>query len=180
MGAWYIIVNPSRRQYLEIGGFGESFKSGSLITGASGRSLHAMAVAWLVCRFPGADYSEAALRDDIAGGWFGDPIYFASDEAPPDLGGIPTSTPERPDQNLSALASAYEDVTPRVIKSLCEKDDEIAEILVAGDDDRLKLRILGRAAIDLKCEPLAEALEARLGEGWRELCERAKRPWPED
>lgn len=68
----------------------------------------------------------------------------------------------------------YEDVTPRVIKSICEKDEDIADILVARSSIKADLRMLGRVAIHLDCYEVQQALERRYGEEWREVCERAE------
>jgi hypothetical protein len=174
MGAWYDVVNPAKRQYLRIEAFGEDFKYGGLITGHNGRSLHAMAIAWLVSRFPGSEYSDLQILEEIQGCWFGDPIYLASDEAPADTAGISTSTPDHPDRNLYRLAhQEFEDVTARVIKSLCEKDQDIAEILVEGSCER-DFRLFAEVAIELRCGPFQDALERRFGENWQIVCERGQ------
>lgn len=65
MGAYYHIVNPSKRQYLSISAFGESIKWGGLITGWKGQSLHAIALSWLVCR---PERGNSVLAGDVIGG----------------------------------------------------------------------------------------------------------------
>lgn len=68
MGAYYSIVNPSKRQYLCIAGFGEHFKLSGLLTGWNGESLHSIGVAWLVCRV-----ENDRQFGRVGGTWFGDP-----------------------------------------------------------------------------------------------------------
>ncbi len=183
MGAYYDIVNPSKRQYVRISGFGENFKWGGLVTGSEGRSIHAMAVAWLICRFQGCE----SAPDDWVGYWSGDPIYFASDESSPDLDEMPTSTPKFPERNLAKLAlDEYEDITPCVIQQLCEKDNEIAVILVGRirfqptDEHPCSCSLmltLGRVALRLKCSGVEEALQSRFGEDWQKLYDQAEIYW---
>ena len=183
MGVYYEVVNPAKRQYLDIFDFGESLTWGGLITGSRGSSLHAMAIAWLACRPQSAN--SVLSGDEVGGAWFGDPIYLASDAAPADLNGIRTSTPEHPEQNLYAMAwREFEDVTPRVIRALCEKDEEIARILVERADLSREaespcrlLRVLGRLAVEDGCHEVERALDGRYGEVWRDEYAKAEQYW---
>jgi hypothetical protein len=174
MGAYYIVVNPAKKQYLSIRSFGENVKYGGLVTGHDGRSLHTMAIAWLVCQWE--DSQSVISADEVGGSWVGDGIYLASDSVGPDLNGLVTATAERPDRNLHFLArQEYEDMAPRVIFDLCDRDERIAEILAArteltGEDQYVPCTVmgyLGRVVTELGCTPLEEALLRRHGEKWR-------------
>lgn len=183
MGSYYFIVNPRRREYLCPGGFGESFKWGGLLTGFNGQSLHSIALAWLVCG--NEDGTGIITRDAVGGSWFGDEVYVASDSSPPDLAGMLTATPERPEQNLYSLASReFEDITPPVIAAICGKDEQIARILVArigpvveGHSPDSLLNVLGQAAALYSSSEVELALEERFGVSWKEEYVKAKKYW---
>lgn len=123
----------------------------------------------------------------MGGAWFGDPIYLASDSSPPDLNDIRTSTPEEPEQNLYALAwREFEDITPRVIDAICDKDEEIIEILVAktyiASENEMPctlLRFLGRAALQHQNFEIEDALRSRFGDDWEEEYKKAEEYWSE-
>ena len=97
MGETYLIVNPAKRQYLDIGQFNENDKAGGLM-----RLRHAFAVSALICNLDAVRYSsEGKVKHGfgpLAGSWCGDAIYVVGDMwVRPDEFGIQTSTAEEPE-----------------------------------------------------------------------------------
>jgi len=89
MGAYYLIVNPLKREYLDPGSFGEGFKFPNLLNGG---------FTTLVLK--------SLISDDRRGRWAGDPVILAADDGGlPNTGGlIKTTTEERPDRKFNVLA----------------------------------------------------------------------------
>ena len=130
MGECFIITNPVKRQYFTIDPFGENSKKSGLITGNNSRSLHAIAVAWLILDTD-SEARATSFLGELQGTWFGDRIYLAGDEAPPNPDGVQTSCDGAPMRNLFRLAlDEFEDITPRVVAETCERDEDILHFLV--------------------------------------------------
>src|SRR6266542_1439639 len=173
MGAYFLFVNPAKRQYLDPSRFGEGIKAGSLLHGQ-----HGFALSLLLC-----DTSEARLGyGALAGAWCGDAVYAASDEAPPDLHGLATATPDDPQRNLNSLArDEYEDVSYPALAMLGE-NEWTAGSLVGGVARALRdpgtaerrpplLGHLGNTVLQTGCKPLAAELTQQLGgvAAWQRL-----------
>lgn len=91
MGAYFLIVNPAKRQYLDPGRFGESVKFTSVLHGEY--CLRALKLL-IADSFP-------QNATSFCGAWLGDPVILASDDTGlPNPGGLITATTTDPSRNL--------------------------------------------------------------------------------
>jgi len=171
MGETYFIVNPARRQYLDIGQFNENNKTSGLM-----RLRHAFAVSALVCNLEAVRYSKSdKVRHGfgpLAGAWCGDALYVVGDMcARPDDFGIQTSTPEKPERTLFDLALAeYENITAAAIAMLCAGIDGLAEDMVeqaAETGSPYDFVHLANVALLANSSEMARALDETFGGGWK-------------
>ncbi len=87
MGAYFLVVNPAKRQYLDPGRFGEPVKFSNVLAGA--HCLRALKLLIADCFRP----AGASFR----GAWLGDPVFLASDDyGLPDPPGQVTATAVEP------------------------------------------------------------------------------------
>lgn len=176
MGQYFYIVNPVKRQYINIGNFaGVSSKASGVLCG-----FHASAVAVLVCNIDELNHSYGPL----AGSWSGDPVIAAGDYCPPDEHGIVTATAEDPQQNLYCKASEeFEDITYRALAMMCEgqakqwdHDAGFAEELAKwAKESELAIVDLGNTVYQIGCEPLRRALDEIIGPEWVTKYEQAQK-----
>ena len=159
VGAYFLIVNPVRRQYFDPARFGEAIKFSALLRG--GHCIQALKLLLSDC-FPREGTS-------FPGAWLGDPVVFASDDSGlPNSFGVRTATGQPPERNLHALAKAeFTDISYRALAELC-RDDEIATELAGQVKDHESLLIDLGATLDQYRLPVLEvALNAAVGQPWR-------------
>jgi hypothetical protein len=171
MGETYFIVNPAKRQYLDIGQFNENNKASGLM-----RHRHALAISTLVCNLDAVRYSRSGKVKhsfgSLAGAWCGDAVYVVGDmNARPDEFGIQTSTPEEPERTLFDLARAeYENITGAAIAMLCAGIDGFAEAMAeqaAEMESPYDFVNLASVALLANSDEMARAMEATFGGGWK-------------
>ena len=171
MGETYLIVNPAKRQYLDIGQFNENNKASGLM-----RLRHALAVSTLVCNLEAVRFSSGGKVThrfgSLAGVWCGDAVYVVGDMcARPDEFGIQTSTPEEPERTLFDLALAeYENITVAAIAMLCAgivgfAEDMVEQAVETGSPNDFVQ--LANVALLANSAEMAHALEATFGAGWK-------------
>lgn len=122
MGVWYLIVNPERREYLDMEVFGDHEKTAFARDGE--RNLHLVALKWLlVSREPEfAHPSSEATKETYAGLWNGTKTYIVSDHDSR-TGLVPEDDPN-PDQNLYGYAlDNYRDISQPVFEELLRESD---------------------------------------------------------
>jgi hypothetical protein len=165
VGAYFLVVNPAKRQYLDPGRFGEPVKFSNVLAG---------------------DYCFRALKLLIAdcfrregvsfrGAWLGDPVILASDDTGlPDPGGLITTTAASPERNLNALArDEFTDISYRALAELC-RDAEVAEELAKrAKGEESFLVDLGAVLIQYHQITLERALERTVGRLWRKVYNQA-------
>lgn len=166
LSQYHIIVNPARREYLDVGILGNNK--------ASGYATHwtSEALSVLVCNSSQV-FAEPKMHGRmpaLAGLWCGDAVYAAGDGfgAPNDFG-IITTTSENPDRNLYWLAKEeFKDITYPAIAMLCQLHESTAEEMGSrAERDRYWLVHLGNTVFTVGCHPLEEALRKTLGNDWK-------------
>lgn len=159
MGAYFIIVNPARRQYFDPGRFGEANKFTSFL-----REDYALFVLKLLI-------SDCYPRQGSAfpGAWLGEPVIFASDDTGIlDPAGLPTATVDNPGRNLHALARAeYVDITYRALAELCRYHGMAKALAARAKDDPYVLTDLGATQDQYHIPALEAALDEAIGKPWR-------------
>jgi hypothetical protein len=174
MGQYFKIVNPVKRQYIDIGHFaGENEKTSGVMQGN-----HAVAVAVLMCKLDEVSHNFGML----AGSWYGDPIIAAGDDyGQPDQYGIQTSMEQEPQRNLNQMASEeFEDITYQALAMLCQGREGFAEDMAhwAKVSPDYVLVDLGNTVFQVGCEPLERALNDILGLDWTKQYEQARGKYP--
>jgi hypothetical protein len=174
MGQYFKIVNPVKRQYIDIGDFaGENEKASGVMQG-----YHAVAVAVLVCKLDEVRHNFGPL----AGSWYGDPVITAGDDyGEPDQYGIKTSTEQNPQRNLNLMATEeFEDITYQALAMLCQGREGFAEEMVhrAKESPGYVLVDLGNTVFQVGCEPLERALNDILGSDWTKQYKKERRQYP--
>jgi hypothetical protein len=166
VGAYFLIVNPAKRQYLDPGRFGEAIKFGGVLRG--GHCIQALKLL----------VSDCFRRDasSFPGAWLGDPVILASDDSGlPDPGSLRTATAHEPGRNLHAMARAeFIDISYRALAEL-GRDAETAKGLAARarEDDGLLLD-LGATLEQYRVPVLEVALEEAVGRPWRKRYNQAQ------
>jgi hypothetical protein len=95
VGAYFLVVNPAKRQYLDPARFGEASKFSGVLQG----DYCLLALKFLI--------SDCFPQDAEAfrGAWLGDPVILASDDSGLlNPGGLTTVTATDPNRNLHAWA----------------------------------------------------------------------------
>src|SRR5262249_49732033 len=171
MGETYLIVNPAKRQYLDIGQFNENDKASGLM-----RLRQALAVSALVCNLDAVRSSKSGKVihgfGSLAGVWCSDAIHVVGDMcARPDEFGIQTSTPEKPERTLFDMArDEYENITAPAIAMLCAGIDGFAEDMVeqaAETGSPYDFVQLANVALLANSAEMARALDATFGGVWK-------------
>jgi hypothetical protein len=172
VGAYHLVVNPVKRQYLDPFRFSEAIKFSGVLQG--GHCILALKLLIADCFQP----EGTAFR----GAWLGDPVVLASDETGvPNAGGIVTMTPAHPLRNLYFRAEEeFTNISYRALAELCF-DAEVAKELAARatEDDQLLLE-LGAVMEQYHLPSMAAALEQAVGRPWRKAYNLAwdkKRYW---
>ncbi len=165
MGAYFLVVNPTKRQYLDPGRFGEAIKFSALLRGDY--CLHALKLLIADC-FPRKTKS-------FRGAWLGDPVILASDDSGlPDPGGLITATRDDPHRNLNAQAQAeFIDISYRALAELCLSSNIASELAaMARSDDSLLIDLV---AVLEQYHPrgLERTLEEAVGRPWRKAYNQA-------
>jgi hypothetical protein len=171
MGAYFLVVNPARRQYLDPARFGEAVKFSSVLRGD-----HCIQSLKLLV-------TDCFRRDmtSFRGAWLGDPVILASDDSGlPDPGGLITATPDDPSRSLHAMArTEFADISYRALAELCLDRDTAAELAARSKEDGSLLIDLGATMEQYPIATLEAALNAAVGRPWRKAYNqaRAKLPW---
>jgi hypothetical protein len=178
MGAYFKIVNPDQRQFLDPAGMGVNPKHSGYMYGYFGQ-----AVALLCCKADEVGRNFGPL----AGSWYGHRIIAANDDyGVPDAYGIVTATVERPDRNLNGLAGdEYEDITGKAMGMLALAFEDYADAQVTSMGDS-ELIDVGNAVLLYEhdpafrpgCDLLRQALERAIGKNWIDRYRRACRENP--
>ena len=95
MGVYYIVVNDTKKEYIDPGDFGENFKLSGIFQG-----VHGSAIAKMLC-------STNTPIEYSYGHWAGDSIRVIGDNAPEDEHGIVVT--EYNNISFYALALEFED-----------------------------------------------------------------------
>lgn len=171
MGAYFLIVNPAKRQYLDPGRFGEAIQFRGVLRGD-----HCVQALKLLV-------SDCFRRDASAfpGAWLGDPVLLASDDSGlPDPGGLRTATPGEPGRNLHAVARAeFTDISYRALAELCRDAETAKELAARARADDSLLLDLGATLGQYRVPVLEAALEEAVGRPWRKRYNQAQAtsPW---
>lgn len=165
MGAYFLVVNPAKRQYLDPARFGEACKFSAVLHGDY--CLHALKLL----------ISDCFERDatSFRGAWLGDPVILASDDSGlPNPGGLVTVTAVDPLRNLHAWAStAFTNISYRALAELC-LDAELATALAArAKEDQSLLIDLGTVLEQYHSDALEHTLERAVGRPWRKKYNKA-------
>jgi hypothetical protein len=171
VGAYFLIVNPVKQQYLDPARFGEAIKFSGLLRGDY--CLHALKLLISDC----FQQKESSFR----GAWLGDPVILASDDTGlPNPGGLITGARTDPLRNLSAWAKAeFINISYRALAELC-LDAEIASGLAAeAKSDRRRLIDLGAMLEQYRPRALELALEQAVGRPWRKEYSKALTELPD-
>ena len=170
MGAYFLVVNPAGRQYLNPSRFGEGIKASSVLHGDFCIRALKLLIMDCYCR------DTTSFR----GAWLGDPVILASDDAGlPDPGGIVTSTPALR-RNLNALAQAeFTDISYRALAELGLEANTASELAARAQQDQGLLLELGGVLGQYRVPNLDAALNLAVGQPWRKAWNQglAKRRW---
>jgi hypothetical protein len=159
MGTYFLVVNPTKRQYIDPARFGEAIKFRAVLRGDY--CLYALKL--LICD------SYKPSPQSICGAWLGDPVVLAGDdEGLPNPGHLVTTTLEEPNRNLHTQAkSEFVDISYRVIAELC-LDAELAKSLAKSAKESKHLLIdLGTVIEQFHPGLLEYELEQVVGRPWR-------------
>jgi hypothetical protein len=161
MGAYYLVVNPAKRQYMDPAQFGEAIKFRSVLEG--GHCIRALKL--LIT--DGASYPSTS---NFEGAWLGDPIILASDDGgPPNPRGFTTAPPDRPWRNLNKMAQdEFSNISYRAIAELCLHDnDVIRELIDVAKDDSSFFIDLANVRLQYRLPSLEHAFLEAFGTSWR-------------
>jgi len=167
MGACFLIVNPTRRQYLDPWRFSEDDKFAGVLAGK-----HCLSALKLLIKDDVPDHSR---RHSICGAWVGDPVILASDDCgQPNPGGLVTATSTDPARNLNHQAKAeFSDISYLALAELCRNMDRAVELVSRS-------RMEGNLLLDLVTvleqyhpEALNVAIHDAFGQAWRKEYDRA-------
>jgi len=168
MGVDYLIINPSKRQFLDPIDFGESTRWIGLLRG----HYCLEALKYLISASHIQHGSELWQRK---GTWVGDAIVVAGDDSsPPNPAGITTATEDNPKRNLYFLAvEEFYNISHLALVMLAEsgRGETAAEIVAdAETDDRLFATI---ADVLMQAQPprLKRAFDAQFGYSWKDRYE---------
>jgi hypothetical protein len=165
MGAYFIVVNPAKREFLDPSRFGEGIKFSVVLTGD-----HCLLALKLLI----ADCFERN-ENSFRGAWLGDPVILASDDyGVPNPPGVTTSAPSDATRNLSAWArEEFSDISHRALAELCKDALVAAELAHKAKEHRDLLIDLG-FVVEQYCPPALEpALEEAVGKPWRKAFNKA-------
>ena len=172
MGQYFMIVNESKKQFIEISDLGENNKFGYV-----GQGLNGIALGRLLTS-SGADWQDDFYAEfghpekDFLhmGAWAGDKIVIAGDYDLADTNGIKTSTPDTPNFNLYSKAEdEYEDITDRVIGWLANNIQTSEMLAERAKRDSDLLKKLSDLVFVNQNQQMKESLENIIGKDWTKL-----------
>jgi hypothetical protein len=165
MGAYFLVVNPAKQQYLDPDRFGEGIKFSVVLRGDF--CLHALKLL----------ISDCFQRDTTSfrGAWLGDPVILASDDTGlPNPGHLQTATADDPVRNLSAWARAeFTDISYRALAELCLDNEMATELAARAKEDHALLIDLCAALEQFHPWSLEHVLERAVGAPWRKAYSKA-------
>lgn len=166
MGAYFIVVNPAKKQYLDPNRFGEGNKFTSVLRG----EFCLRALKLLI--------SDCFRRDkqNFCGAWLGDPVLLASDDSGlPNPNGLVTATTSDLARNLNAQARAeFTDISYRALAELCLDPETAAELAAQAKQDQSLLIDLVGVIEQYDMPSLAFSLELAVGRPWRKTYNKAR------
>ncbi len=166
MGAYFLVVNPAKRQYLDPARFGEGIKFSSVLRGD-----HCIQALKLL-------FADCFRRDETSfrGAWLGDPVILASDDGGlPGACGLQTATADEPGRNLHGMARAeFTDISYRALAELCRDADTATELATRAKEDESLLIDLGATLVQYELPTLEFALDAAVGRPWRKAFNQAE------
>ena len=134
MSTSFLIVNPSKRQFLDPARFGEAVGFSGLLRGE-----YCLGALKLLL----ADCFENP-RSSFHGSWIGDPVIFASDSASPKMSDAVISHSEEAVQNLHELAaSSFVNISYQGLAELCLSVEVATELVIKAKESSGFLRDLG-------------------------------------
>jgi hypothetical protein len=165
VGAYFLVVNPSKRQYLDPIRFGEAIKFSAVLRGDY--CLHALKLLIADC-FP----HEA---NSFRGAWLGDPVILASDDSGlPDPPGLVTATQDDPHRNLNAMArDEFVDISYRALAELCTRAGMASELAERARSNKNLIIDLVAVMEQYRLRDLEGALEQAVGRPWRKAYNKA-------
>ncbi|HZV05970.1 MAG TPA: hypothetical protein VE999_12900 [Gemmataceae bacterium] len=169
MGAYYLVVNPAKRQYLDPARFGEAIKFQGVLEG--GHCIRALKLLIV-------DNAAYPCSANFQSAWFGDPVILASDDSgPPNPSGITTATPDRPGRNLNQMArDEFTDISYRAIAELCLHDNDILrEMIEEAKDDSGFFIDLANVRLQYRFPALEYAFLEAFGNSWRKKYDQTAR-----
>ena len=179
MGQYFIIVNVSKKQFIDVGRLGENYKFSGV-----GRGLHGIVLGRLLTS--GGDWTKGFYRrygnpnkdEFYLGVWAGDRIVIAGDYDKPNTNGIQTSTSDDPTLNLynkADLDPSYEDVTKKVIKWLANDEEMAKKLVERAKSEEMLLRVLSDLVFIENHRTMRIVLENMIGSDWTKLLKESKR-----
>ena len=114
MGVYYIVVNDTKKEYVDPADFDENFKLGGIFQG-----IHGSAIAKMLCN------TESPKKYSF-GYWAGDSIRVLSDDAPNDEHGIIIN--KYTNVSFYALAYEFEQSTKPIRDQIIEKAQKCGDI----------------------------------------------------
>lgn len=159
MGAYFLVVNPAKRQFLDPARFGEASKFGAMLRGDY--CLQSLKLLIADC-FP-------RQKTSFCGAWLGDPVILASDDTGlPNPGEWVTATETDPFRNLHAWAEMeFTNISYRALAELCLDVEVTSGLAAQTKSDRSLLIDLGAMLEQYPSKALEWALERAVGSPWR-------------
>ncbi len=166
MGAYYKVVNPVKRQYLDPDYFGEAIKRHSVLR--NGVSIQALKCLIMDDQIPDAHRSTQPRNPwDLQGSWVGDPVIISGDDSsPPNPAGILTATADSPNRNLNIMArEEFSDISQLALIMLCESEF-VSDVLETSEGNHELFLTLGDLAITVKPPRLVFELTRHFAGDW--------------
>jgi hypothetical protein len=171
VGAYFLVVNPVKRQFLDPDRFGESSKFSTVLRG--GYCIQALKLLIADC------FRQES--NSFRGAWLCDPVILASDDTGnPDLSGIGAMTQSERSHNLYALARAeFADISYRGLAELCLDSNTAKALLALSEKDVHLLLDLGSILEQYQVPALEMAYVASKGQPWRKAHNQAQSTEPQ-
>jgi hypothetical protein len=165
MGAYFLIVNPAKRQYLDPSRFGEAIKFSAVLRG----DYCVQALKLLI--------ADCFQRDatSFPGAWLGDPVILASDDTGlPNPAGLVTEAATDPTRNLHAWARAeFTNISYRALAELCLDTTVAAELAARAKSHSSLLIDLIAMMEQYRPRGFELVLEQAVGRPWRKAYNKA-------
>jgi|SRR5579884_1929452 len=170
MGAYYLVINPVKRQYLNPGRFGEDIKFPGVLAGP----FCLRALKMLIADNAASDHNPASFWS----AWFGDPVILASDDSgPPNPRGFTTATSNDPKRNLNRMArDEFTDISYRAIAELCWNNNDICREMIekAKNDSSLFIDLVN-VRLQYRVPALEHTFLEVFGQSWRKKYDQTAR-----